>query len=138
MVVGVDVDEGAVGAVDDDDELPQPKLADNAASKARRGNLQRRIKMAAILLLIAGCDVTFHLGGLPGVMALLLEKGCADGAGRPGSASDMAITLTGRPLIRTIDDRKTDIPERGPIELQTHGSEIRWRNVFIKELPPAK
>ena len=31
-------------------------------------------------------------------------------------------------------DRKTDIPERGPIELQTHGSEIRWKNIFIKEL----
>lgn len=31
-------------------------------------------------------------------------------------------------------DRKTDIPERGPIELQTHGSEIRWKNIFLKEL----
>lgn len=31
-------------------------------------------------------------------------------------------------------DRKTAIPERGPIELQTHGGEIRWRNVFLKEL----
>jgi hypothetical protein len=25
--------------------------------------------------------------------------------------------------------------ERGPIQLQTHGGEIRWRNVFIRELP---
>ena len=32
-------------------------------------------------------------------------------------------------------DRKTNIPARGPIELQTHGSEIRWKNIFIKELP---
>ena len=24
---------------------------------------------------------------------------------------------------------------RGPIQLQTHGSEIRWRNVFIREIP---
>ena len=32
-------------------------------------------------------------------------------------------------------DRKTEIPARGPIELQTHGSEIRWKNIFIKELP---
>ena len=31
-------------------------------------------------------------------------------------------------------DRKTAIPERGPIELQTHGGEIRWRNVFLKAL----
>jgi len=35
-------------------------------------------------------------------------------------------------------DRKTDIPQRGPIELQTHGSEIRWRNVWIKELSSAQ
>ena len=24
--------------------------------------------------------------------------------------------------------------EKGPIELQTHGGEIRWRNVFIREI----
>jgi hypothetical protein len=24
----------------------------------------------------------------------------------------------------------------GPIQLQTHGSEIRWRNLFIREIPP--
>lgn len=28
------------------------------------------------------------------------------------------------------------VPARGPIQLQTHGSEIRWRNVFIREIPP--
>lgn len=27
---------------------------------------------------------------------------------------------------------------RGPIQLQTHGSEIRWRNVFIREIAPAE
>ena len=27
---------------------------------------------------------------------------------------------------------------KGPIQLQTHGSEIRWRNVFIREIPPAE
>ena len=30
----------------------------------------------------------------------------------------------GRPLYRT-----------GPIQLQTHGGEIRWRNVFVREIP---
>ncbi len=25
---------------------------------------------------------------------------------------------------------------KGPIQLQTHGSEIRWRNLFIREIPP--
>jgi hypothetical protein len=28
----------------------------------------------------------------------------------------------------------TPIPARGPIELQTHDGEIRWRNVFIREI----
>lgn len=27
---------------------------------------------------------------------------------------------------------------RGPIQLQTHGSEIRWRNVFIREIPASE
>jgi len=37
-------------------------------------------------------------------------------------------------------DRKTPIEKRkplikeGPIQLQTHGGEIRWRNVYLKEL----
>ena len=31
-------------------------------------------------------------------------------------------------------DRKTPLPARGPIELQTHGGEIRWRNIFIHEI----
>jgi hypothetical protein len=31
-------------------------------------------------------------------------------------------------------DRKIPIFERGPIQLQTHGGEIRWRNVFIREM----
>ncbi len=31
-------------------------------------------------------------------------------------------------------DRKTPIPVSGPIELQTHGGEIRWRNIFLREI----
>src|SRR5204862_5511530 len=26
------------------------------------------------------------------------------------------------------------VPPKGPIELQTHGGEIRWRNVFLREI----
>ncbi len=32
-------------------------------------------------------------------------------------------------------DRNTPVPPRGPIQLQTHGGEIRWRNVFLREIP---
>jgi hypothetical protein len=28
------------------------------------------------------------------------------------------------------------VPAKGPIELQTHGGEIRWRNIFIREIGP--
>jgi hypothetical protein len=31
-------------------------------------------------------------------------------------------------------DRKQPVPARGPIQLQTHGGEIRWRNIFIREV----
>ncbi|MCH8217718.1 MAG: DUF1080 domain-containing protein, partial [Planctomycetes bacterium] len=32
--------------------------------------------------------------------------------------------------------RKRPIYPRGPIQLQTHGGEIRWRNIFIREIGP--
>jgi hypothetical protein len=35
-------------------------------------------------------------------------------------------------------DRKQPVVARGPIELQTHGSEIRFRNIFIREIPEAE
>jgi len=37
-------------------------------------------------------------------------------------------------LLENFYDRKTAPPAKGPIELQTHGGEIRWRNVFIREI----
>jgi hypothetical protein len=35
-------------------------------------------------------------------------------------------------------DRAAPLPRTGPIQLQTHGGEIRWRNVFVRELPAAE
>ncbi len=32
-------------------------------------------------------------------------------------------------------DRTQPLPAKGPIMLQTHGGEIRWRNLFIREIP---
>ncbi|MBY0588425.1 DUF1080 domain-containing protein [bacterium] len=32
-------------------------------------------------------------------------------------------------------DAKKPLPQTGPIQLQTHGGDIRWKNIFIKELP---
>ena len=32
---------------------------------------------------------------------------------------------------------KRSVIKEGPIQLQTHGGEIRWRNLFIKDLPPS-
>ena len=32
-------------------------------------------------------------------------------------------------------DRKAPLPKIGPILLQTHGGEIRWRNIFVREIP---
>ena len=31
-------------------------------------------------------------------------------------------------------DRKVSVPARGPIQLQTHGGEIRWRNIRLREI----
>lgn len=35
-------------------------------------------------------------------------------------------------------DRKLPMVVSGPIQLQTHGGEIRWRNVFLREIPGAE
>ena len=32
-------------------------------------------------------------------------------------------------------DRKLPLIGSGPIQLQTHGGEIRWRNIFVREIP---
>jgi hypothetical protein len=37
-------------------------------------------------------------------------------------------------LMENYYDRKLPVPAKGPIQLQTHGGEIRWRNIFIREL----
>ena len=31
-------------------------------------------------------------------------------------------------------DREKKLPAKGPIMLQTHGGEIRWRNIFVREI----
>lgn len=33
-------------------------------------------------------------------------------------------------------DRTKPLPAKGPIMLQTHGGEIRWKNIFIREISP--
>jgi hypothetical protein len=33
---------------------------------------------------------------------------------------------------------KLPLPKKGPIQLQTHGGEIRWRQMYIREIPPAE
>ena len=35
-------------------------------------------------------------------------------------------------------DRGQPLPARGPIMLQTHGGEIRWRNIFVHAIEPAE
>ena len=35
-------------------------------------------------------------------------------------------------------DRKQPLIARGPVQLQTHGGEIRWKNVFVREIPTAE
>lgn len=37
-------------------------------------------------------------------------------------------------LLENYYDRKTPIPPKGPIQLQTHGGEIRWRNIYLREI----
>lgn len=37
-------------------------------------------------------------------------------------------------VMRNYYDDKLPVPPKGPIQLQTHGGEIRWRNIYIREI----
>ena len=50
------------------------------------------------------------------------------------------VTLNGKlvvdhAILENFWDRKRPFFPKGPIQLQTHGGEIRWRNIFIREIP---
>ena len=37
-------------------------------------------------------------------------------------------------ILENYFDRKGSVPATGPVQLQTHGGEIRWRNIFLREI----
>ena len=39
-------------------------------------------------------------------------------------------------ILENFFDRKKPLIARGPIQLQTHGGEIRWKNIYVREIPP--
>lgn len=57
--------------------------------------------------------------------------------------SRVSVWLNGQQVVKNAVmenyyDRKLPVPVKGPIQLQTHGGEIRWRNAFVREIPPAE
>ena len=57
--------------------------------------------------------------------------------------SDVSIWLNGKHIVDNAElsnyfDRGNPVPADGPIQLQTHGGQIRWRNIFIRELAPSQ
>jgi hypothetical protein len=47
------------------------------------------------------------------------------------------LVVDGNPL-ENYWDRAKPLPAKGPIMLQTHGGEIRWRNLFVREISEAE
>lgn len=55
----------------------------------------------------------------------------------------VTVWLNGRLVVdhahlQNYHDRAIPIPARGPIQLQTHGGEVRWRNIFLREIGSAE
>ncbi|MFN9719257.1 MAG: family 16 glycoside hydrolase [Planctomycetota bacterium] len=53
------------------------------------------------------------------------------------------VTLNGRVVVdgqvmENYWDRSKPLPDKGPIMLQTHGGEIRWRNIFVRNISKAE
>ena len=51
----------------------------------------------------------------------------------------VTVTLNGKTVIDQAKlfnyfDKKGPLPKAGPIQLQTHGAPMQWRNIFLKEL----
>jgi hypothetical protein len=84
-----------------------------------------------------------NTAGTPGRDPLVL-------ADRPfGQWNSFRILMVGERVTVTLNDKlvvdfarlenfwkkKQPLMKKGPIQLQTHGGEIRWRNVFIREIP---
>jgi hypothetical protein len=44
------------------------------------------------------------------------------------------LVVDGAPLQNYYDKTKPLFP-KGPVQLQTHGNEVRWRNIFLREIP---
>ena len=53
-------------------------------------------------------------------------------------AGGTVAALTGAARASRTCPRGKPLPPRGPIQLQTHGGEIRWRNIFIREIKAEK
>jgi hypothetical protein len=57
--------------------------------------------------------------------------------------SRVSVWLNGRQtvdhaILQNYYDKTLPVPARGPIQLQTHDGEIRWRNVFVREIGAAE
>lgn len=46
--------------------------------------------------------------------------------------------LVDNAILENFFDRKKPLIPQGPIELQTHGGEIRWKNIFVREIGAAE
>lgn len=48
------------------------------------------------------------------------------------------VTVDGQLLDNFFDRKNPELLPTGAIELQTHGSEVRFRNIYVREIPPAE
>jgi hypothetical protein len=54
------------------------------------------------------------------------------------------VTLNGKPVVEGqaldnfFDRKQPELLPTGSIELQTHGSEVRFRNIYVREIPEAE
>jgi hypothetical protein len=90
-----------------------------------------------VRVIMIGERVTVYLNGEMVVDHAVLENFFANQKnGYLAYAKAPAKDAKAAPAPAAAGTMRDPVPPKGPIQLQTHGSEIRWRNVFIREIAP--
>jgi len=97
----------------------------------------------AVVIEKADGNYSAYVPDLPGCVAtgatvFLRSIAMVNGPTPPGTGVNAPATSATFEIIDPNTPKTRPLVAKGPIELQTHGSEIRFRSIYIREIPAAE